>query len=492
MVLPDFSRTIAEHHYNCRLFLVKRLSSVCAEGNPKTPFNMAATSSGKMSRTKKVIKSGTVSKRKHRFQSFNQRVANLNIDPIHKTRRSDTEINEDDPTVSYFKTDLDRWKDLNLSESFSEFVREISPLCESLPQVLHYHTDIARILTAYIGKGDAPSLEPLLSLLAAFAHDLASKFEVHFSGAVTTVTSLAAKHPDIEVIEWSFNCLAWLFKYLSRLLVPDLRPLLHIMSPSLGKEPQKLFTMRFAAESTSFLIRKAALVYHRNPKPLKIAISFILQELEEVDDQGRSAALYYQGLKTLLVDAIKGINRGLHSSGIALYECLTEGILLGSSATKGRTEVLEGVTVGLIHHTEASTFQPLLAVALQRIQQESQRDFTINPSSTNLGICERLLCVLSTVRKGSRIQNWDPMLDALLVLLRIREEQNTKPTPALLEAAVVIMQSAPLDVLIPRLRPILDRVANNQNQDQFLVFCALFCELDKERFETLIRPYFAK
>ncbi|KAL8805327.1 MAG: hypothetical protein Q9200_005466 [Gallowayella weberi] len=369
-------------------------------------------SSGRNSRTKKLLKGGTSSTRKHRFQ----------------TRHPDTEINEDDPTASYFRTDLDRWKDLNLSEHFSNFVREITPLCDSLPQVVHHHAQIADILTNYIGKGDAQSLEPLLSLLASFAHDLASIFEVHFSDAVTLVVSLAAKHPEVEVIEWSFNCLAWLFKYLSRLLVPDLRPLLRIMSPFLGKEPQKRFTTRFAAESMSFLVRKAALTYHKTRKPLENAVNFLLEEVDQVEVRG----------------------------------------------------------------SKVSTFQPLLGIALQKTQQAIQQGPADISSFTPLDACERLLCVLGTVRKGSRIQKWGPMLDALLSLLKVREEQNTKATRSLIEAAAVVMQSAPLDVLIPAIRPIMDRVANNQNQDQFLIFCDLSCELEKERFETLIRPYLAK
>ncbi|KAL8757737.1 MAG: hypothetical protein Q9199_001990 [Rusavskia elegans] len=449
-------------------------------------------SSGRTSRPNKIVKSGTTSTRKHRFQSFSQRIAKLNIDPIHKTRRTDTEINEDHPTASYFKADLDRWKDLNLSENFSNFCREVSPLCDSLPQVLHYHADITSILTAYIRKGDPHALEPLLSLLASFAHDLASKFESHFSDAVTLVTSLAAKHSDVEVIEWSFNCLAWLFKYLSRLLVPDLCPLLRVMSPFLGKEPQKFFTTRFAAESMSFLVRKAALVYHKNQIPLENAINFILDEVDQVEKQGRIVPLYYQGLKTLLVDAIKGIDRGLHSSGPTLYGCFAKGVLSESVAIKGRIEVLEGVTVGLIHHTEASTFQPILEVALRAVEEATSQKAIGRSLNAVLGICERLLCVLCTVRKGSRIQQWGSTLDALLNLLKAREERDTEPTPALLEAAVVVMQSAPLDELISRIRPVMDRIVNNRDQGQFLVFCKLFRELDKERFDSLIHPYFVK
>ncbi|KAL8933538.1 MAG: hypothetical protein Q9211_005727 [Gyalolechia sp. 1 TL-2023] len=453
---------------------------------------MAALPGSGKPRPTKVVKTGTSSKRKHRFESFNQRLSKLNIDPIHKTRHTDRNLDQDDSTASYFKADLDKWRDLNLSENFSHFVRQVSPLCNTLPQVLHYQGDIASILATFIQKRDSHSLEPLLSLLASLAHDLGSKFETHFSDAVTLVTSLAAKHADVEVIEWSFNCLAWLFKYLSRLLVPDLRPLLKIMSPLLGKEPQKMFITRFAAESLSFLLRKAALVYHKNRKPLQNAVSLMLNEVDQLDREGKDVPLYYYGLKILLVDAVKGIDRGFHSSGLTLYSFVVDSVLFEAGEAKGRTKLLEGVTVGLIHHSDASAFRPLMDHCLQRIQQEAERERKAQDSDSALQVCERLLCVLSTVRKGSRVSDWASMLDAVLTLLRSRENHNEKPTQALYETAVVIMQSVPLDVLIPKVRPAMERIANDQNQDQFLVFCRFFCQLDRERFENLIHPYFVK
>ncbi|KAL8933293.1 MAG: hypothetical protein Q9216_006436 [Gyalolechia sp. 2 TL-2023] len=455
-------------------------------------MRMAAFPNGGKLRSTKVVKTGTSSKRKHRFESFNQRVSKLNIDPIHKTRHTDRSLDEDDSTASYFKLDLDKWRDLNLSENFSNFVREVSPFCNTLPQVLYYQEDIARILATFIQKGDSHSLEPLLSLLACLAHDLGSKFETHFADAVSLVTSLAAKHADVEVIEWSFNCLAWLFKYLSRLLVPDLRPLLRIMSPLLGKEPQKFFITRFAAESLSFLLRKAAIVYHKNQKPLQNAVSFMLEDVDQLDREGKDVALYFYGLKILLVDAVKGIDRGFHSSGLTLYGFLVDSTLSEISAVRGRTTLLEGVTVGLIHHSDASAFRPLIERCLQRIQEEAKQERHPPGFDYGLQVCERLLCVLSTVRKGSRVSDWASMLDTLLALLRSREDHDEKPTQALHETAVVIMQSAPLDVLIPMVRPVMDRIANKQNHDQFLVFCHFFCHLDRERFENLIHPYFVK
>ncbi|KAK5009683.1 U3 snoRNP protein, partial [Cryomyces antarcticus] len=242
---------------------------------------------------KKSTKSGTASSRKFRFESFSKRISKLTIDPIRRARRNEVNTDGDSEVSSYFKTAFEEWKDLNLSEQYTNFSREVAPLCESLTQVVYYQDRIMDILIGYIAKQDANSLKPLLDLLAHFAHDLQDRFDKHFERAVATICRVAADHADAEVIEWSFNCLAWLFKYLSRLLVPDLRPLYDLMAPMLGKTHQKPFITRFAAEAMSFLMRKAGAVYHRDHKPLDDILAHIMVDHEK-EAAEHDVSLYQQ------------------------------------------------------------------------------------------------------------------------------------------------------------------------------------------------------
>ena len=129
----------------------------------------------------KRTKGGTASSRKHHFESFPQRIAKLNIDPVRRVRRPTADDTDITTTFSYFKTSFNEWRDLNLSEGFTSFAREVAPLCESLPQILHYDNRIMDLLVGYIEKADTWSLEPLLSLVAHFAHDLGARFEKHFA-----------------------------------------------------------------------------------------------------------------------------------------------------------------------------------------------------------------------------------------------------------------------------------------------------------------------
>lgn len=452
---------------------------------------MAAMSSGKHSRPRKLVKGGTTSTRKHRFESFNQRVAKLNIDPIHRRRRNEVEEEDLQLSASYFRVSLDRWRDLNLSENFTSFVREVDPICSSLPQLLHHKSRIFDTLSSYIERKDSSSLEALLDLLRSFAHDLGVRFEDHFLKAVTLVASLAAKHTDVEVIEWSFTCLAWLFKYLSRLLVPDLRPVFEIMAPLLGREPQKLHTTRFAAEAMSFFVRKAATLYAKNKKPLEIIIGAIREDLVQIaqlEGKRSQLQLYQHGLMTLFLNAIKGIDRKLYSGATYIYNCMIDHLFSADQdQRRAYADVVFGVTVAIIHHSDAENFQPILDVILEQISRLDQ--------DSNIGVMDdsgQLLFIVSTVRKGTRIESWKPLLDATLQLLDVCNMQNRQVLTEISKATAVILQSSPLDLVLPKFRLAMNTFASERNSLHFLPFCNYFCDLGRQRFQEFLLPYFSK
>lgn len=441
-------------------------------------------SAGRKDKPLKWLKGGTASMRKHRFESFNQRVAKINIDPLRRTRDVDVDMND---TTSYLQIGLTQWKEMNLSENFTNFVRQLEPLCDSLAHILHHHEAVMTVLATYIEKQDALSLEPLLDLLGRFAHDLGVRFESHFASAVTLVGSLATSHNDIQVVEWSFTCLAWLFKYLSRLLVPDLRPLFQIMSPLLGKVPQKFHTTRFAAEAVSFLLRKAAILYHKNQLPLVKIIDCIFEDLESIDNEHTSLDLYHHGLMTLLFESIKGIERRIHSCGDIIYRCLIERYL-HRAASRAKTEpIIVGLSTGLIHHTDANTFAPILEIILESIHTGA-----LKPSNRSISLHSHLLFVAAAVRGGSRIQNWSGMLDTLSSLLVFCSSLNEEEAYQIFQTAALLLQSAPLDITIPRLRSIMEIISGDVNAPYFITFCQFFFEMGCDRFQDLLHPYLSK
>ncbi|OJD19004.1 hypothetical protein AJ78_01033 [Emergomyces pasteurianus Ep9510] len=451
---------------------------------------MATVNSGRRGKPPNRLKKGTITTKSHRFESFSQRVVKLKIDPIHRVRRASIGDDSDTDSDSYFRASLEHWMDLNLSENFTQFSQRVNRLCESLPQILHHEDRIMGLLAEYIGYRDELSMEPLLSLVAQFARDLGQRFERHFASTVTLVASVAATHSNIEVIEWSFTCLAWIFKFLSRLLVPDLRQLLGIMSPYLGKERQKHFVTRFAAESMSFLVRKAALVYYKNMEPLDRAVTFLFEDLANTDG-ARQISMYQQGLMSMFADAIKGVNGGIHSNGADILRCLINAAAVQDETQSTlATQVLSGIVINLVHHTSANTFNSLLDVICDHVESAKPNS---NFATTKIHI--RLIFISATTRKGSRVRNWTRVHQALATLLGRVVKSSNIPVDSvryLLAAVVVALQTSPMDELLSFMRPIMELVSDERLRDYFVPFCSLFSTFGTERFQSVVLPYFQR
>lgn len=78
--------------------------------------------------------------------------------------------------------------------------------------------------------------------------------------------------------------------------MPDLRPLFDILAPLLGREHQKWFITRFAAEALSFLLRKT------REEPLRLIIRHVFEDLIQVVENP-GAKDYKQGLMTMFMEA---------------------------------------------------------------------------------------------------------------------------------------------------------------------------------------------
>lgn len=451
-----------------------------------------------MSRGKKSVskvdkskhrKTGTETTRNFRFKSFSQRITDLKIDPVRRARQDRSHLEN---STSRFLSSLEEWKDLNLSENFTEFARQVSPLAQSLPLILHNQQQIADLLIQFLEKEDALSLEPLLGLLVHFAHDLGTRFEVFFGRTVATISHLAAKHPDVEVIEWSFNSLAWLFKYLSRLLVPDLRPLYDLLAPLLGKTSQKSFVTRFAAEALSYLIRKAGAAYMQDQRPLELIIEHAFTDLTKNKD-APGKAQYQYGLVVLFADSIKGIQNGINLNGPTVFRALLQQ-LLGATTTNDTSiqqEVIENVLLDILHHTDQSGFTPIFDVILCETRADAiMRDQKV------LQVAAHLWLVVAGTRKGSRITAWSHVLDRLNEYIAIVDEtpysEDWTTLSSVLKTLAVTITYSPLDVLLPYSSGFISKVTERPWESQFLALCMFIADTNEQRFNSLFLHHFQK
>ena len=456
---------------------------------------MGAATRMKAKKPSKVVKPKVNKKRttghtkNHRFQSFNERITKLKIDPVRRRRNAETREELSQDTATYFGRALDEWRDLNLSKTFTAFAREAAPLCDSLPVLLHNEEKLVDLLVKYIEQSDSLSLEPLLDLLSHFAHDLDTRFEKHFPRAVTTITMLASSHSDPAVIEWSFTRLAWLFKYLSRVLTPDLRPLYDLMSPYIGKETQKPFIIRFAAESMSFLIRKAGTTYETNPEPLNLIVSHVLESCQDTAADV-SSNLHAQGVMTMFTEAIEGVQRDLHSAGLAVLKSVLDYSLRSVQEEQGSCgEIVVGILTALIHHTDSETFQPIFGAIMDYVD-----GIATSQHIKSVELTGHLIFAMTTVRKGSRISDWSRVMASIRLLLNRGLDSNDMDAPtrrSILSATAAAYQAATIDTILPALRS-LQCTRSGVWKPFFLQFCDLFSRLGRERFQQFVLPEFQK
>ncbi|KAI1113359.1 armadillo-type protein [Nemania sp. NC0429] len=459
---------------------------------------MPSTQSGRVFKSRKGKTGATPHQKNHRWESFTTKISKLHsLDPLRRVRRHDLDTEDLEATTSYLRNGLEKWAELNLSKGFTSFRRELQPLCDSLPQILHFEARIMDLLETYISAHDLESLEPLLDLLTAFAHDLGTRFERHYARALTLIIQIASRPQDAAVVEWTFACLAFLFKYLSKLLVPDLRPTYSLLAPLLGKARTPAHITKFAAEALSFLVKKAAAPANRE-KALVPFIQHVRDDFTASRDD-RNLELYYHGLMTMFAEAIKGQGNGIHTTGHDIVRTLVHSIPNDQCVSLepiNWSEVVCGVLVSLVHHSTAETFSSIPKAIADAVTSDEKR--TEFPLRNVFYI--RCLGILSGVRKGTRIADWQPILGSLLLTLEPISKNSTiietvEPTAIwqrLLVNLAIVWQRTPMDIIIPHITEFTAAMTREPLMTWFIPFCSYFSDLDSARFRSIFLKPFQK
>ncbi|KAI1003796.1 U3 small nucleolar RNA-associated protein 20 [Podosphaera aphanis] len=465
---------------------------------------MPVNSSGRIVKTKKT-KGGTAHQKNHRWESFTSKISKLSsLDPLRRVRRNDLENEDISTSTSYLKNGLEKWVELNMSEVFLNFSREVTPMCDSLPQIIHFEDKIMDSFVLYFEKQERESLEPLLELITDFAHDLGHRFEKYYAKVLKIVTTIAETSHDVAVIEWSFTSLAFMFKYLSKLLVPDLRPTYDLMAPLLGKQRQRPHIARFAAEALSFLIKKSGTPAHRE-KALILILNHAKDDLSKTASK-KEFTLYYHGLMTMIAEAIKGHGLGIHTSGQSIFRSMFH-ILnqqdLGSEQASPWMNVICGVLTSLLHHTDGKNFEVIMEVVIESAI-EARKSFNTTNSVYDLRrmlFSARMIGICSGVRKGTRILNWVEPVKLLVDIFHsvskhakiiIESNSNFDLWSSLVLSLAIVMQYVPIDVIIGYISPLMDALTKDPLANCFLVFCSYLSELESERFRSIALPYFQR
>ncbi|XP_032027443.1 small subunit processome component 20 homolog [Hylobates moloch] len=228
----------------------------------------------------------------YRFLTFAERLGNVNIDIIHRIDRTSSYEEE---VETYFFEGLLKWRELNLTEHFGNFYKEVIDKCQSFNQLVYHQNEIVQSLKTHLQVKNSFAYQPLLDLVVQLARDLQKDFYPHFPEFFLTITSILETQ-DTELLEWAFTSLSYLYKYLWRLMVKDMSSIYSMYSTLLAHK--KLHIRNFAAESFTFLMRKVS------DKNALFNLMFL--DLDKHPEK-------VEGVGQLLFEMCKGVRNMFHS-----------------------------------------------------------------------------------------------------------------------------------------------------------------------------------
>ncbi|KFM72556.1 Small subunit processome component 20-like protein, partial [Stegodyphus mimosarum] len=228
-----------------------------------------------------------------KFLTFAERISNINIDVIHQIGKISASPDE---ANTFFLEAIEKWVDLNYTQDYGELQKEIGPEIRNLSQIVFRQDEIIEILLKYLKKEDSLALDAVLELTVALARDLQFDFYPHFPKFFSAIT-LHLSTKDTELLEKLFTCLAYLFKFLWRYMVKDMKNVYRLFS-SLLRESNREHIRIFAVESFAFLIRKV--------QDKEDLFSFIFKELQLKPEHSI-------GVGQLFFEVVKGVKEQFHS-----------------------------------------------------------------------------------------------------------------------------------------------------------------------------------
>ncbi|EPY53504.1 U3 snoRNP protein Utp20 [Schizosaccharomyces cryophilus OY26] len=397
------------------------------------------------------------------FLPFSKRVDNLKIDVAHKVRRA-ADI-EDENLESYFISCLNKWVDLNLSTHFTNFFREVSPYTQSLPQLIFHQQTVFSILEKYAGEGNSLSLQPLLELITQFARDLTTEFAVYVDRTLILLSQLV-RSTELEVVDWSFHAVAYLFKYLRKILIPQLTHIYDILSPLLGKQKEKAHVIRFTSEALSFLCRL---------NKEDAAYQFVHHVISDLNDNYSSQ--YLEGIVILFARIIEGVGSSVHSKGITFVRILLDPSIY---TLPKASSVCVPVFISIIHHATVESFVEVQDILIQKIMD--------NPS-----LYISLFVTVVATRKGAKLSNISAFLEAYTKLMEttVWESAEYSFLTLVYQLAAYLITYPEVAVVIPYSTRILSFLQQGP-PPLFLSFADFIQNLNHQRYVSFIKPALSK
>jgi len=426
-------------------------------------------------------KSGTTSsRRKFVYRSFRDRVDSIKIDPIRDLARKPFEDTDD----SFFLSALLHYIEINLSKNFQEFSEKVEPISRSLPQIIYNQNAIFDALEKAILVNDSLSLQPLLDLLSQFCHDLGPDFMPFYVRTLDDIIKVAIPQTNPDSLELIFNALAYIFKYLSKIIVKDILPTFKRLSPLLLLE-HKGYITKFASQALSFLVRKS------HSDSLNKFISYSLDSNSNIEGNKES---YHTALVIIYSEALLSVSGTLFSRARIIVENFASYALLQPSSESILADVSMNVLSNCLSAEQAS---PLYEGILSAIKTDSKPEVTQAHPSVPISIIQ-ILHTLAFAEAGRKVSSWSQIMEAFRQTLKLEleyngEEKNTNLMPfnhSVVQLAATMMRNADEDFIKDDGKELFKLMLNVNKGKTFLPFLDLLTDLSVDKAMLFANQFF--
>ncbi|KAF9948490.1 U3 snoRNP protein [Mortierella alpina] len=431
---------------------------------------------------------------RYKYQSFNARVNKLKIKI---TRQVGLKESATVATGSFFNDALEEWKELNLSAPFVRFGLDVKNYCQTLPQLLYHKDQIVELLIKNLNDGNVLALEPILDLTTQLSKDLDQELFPYFDRLLTAILPLV-EFRDVKVIEWAFNCIASLFKKYSEQLRTDLCPTFKLLAPLLGEDnSQKPYIRNFAAESFSYLIRKAPV------DQLKVIVAYILSLLHATPTES-----FVEGVAKLFFETIKLVGNQFQHRGVDVVlreviramkreediEVTEEGM-----AENATYRALCKTLVLMVHYSTKEHFKGVCDMLLAELT--SSLDAPVageNAQRRWLNIAQSLalINVCVSVRKGNRIDDfvkiYEKVIKASTLALAANSEAPAVVIQEMMKLSSSLLAFSPLESVLFPGGLLLESIYKHEDVSTVLAFSISLINLKWSHYTQILLPHIVK
>ncbi|ANZ73138.1 BA75_01089T0 [Komagataella pastoris] len=330
------------------------------------------------------------SSRRYQFRSFRDHIESIKIEPTLKLSKRSFDYAD----VSHFLSALNHWRELNATSSFTDLVEEVTPISQTLPQLLYHKDAVFNALERSLETNQALGLQPVLELTAQLCHDLSEDFLEYYERTMKVLRDLAVNQADAACLEWIFDCIAFIFKYLVKYLSQNLIPTFRYLMPLLANDTRR-YNVVFASQALSFLIRKA-------PRhALEDLIEFSFEEPKKMSAFDKT---YLEALVIMYSESMKGVSGSLHTKSDQILAVLIAYVVSEPEHNTSTTVLCDTLSDVIRHINTRDQARGLNEFILVQLNEVLDRN---EPLATYVH-CSlmRILTVLAYTDNGSKVSNW--------------------------------------------------------------------------------------